>query len=494
MYIKNILLVLLFVIGSVSSRIIESPTINVVHEHVKAQDTLVLFDLDETVFEVPGQYVNDFWFTQMVAHAHSLGHTGGEQFEAVTPHYFKRMGEAPPVVPVEAHTAEVIRSLQEKNIPVMGFTARSTEMISSTMQQLSSIGVDFSKTSIMPHNISFPLTKIAKLHDGVMFCSGLNPKGDALKALLNATTFKPKKIVFIDDKEKNLTTVMKAATDLGIEFIGIRYSGLDEKMKQFVLDEESKALLAPPAQKIIVEHDAVEAIKQYLVPNTVVLFDVDDTLFYMDSETGFGGNKWINQMMVQGEKVHGCTREELESWVAPMYFDAQHKVGYKAVQENTAAVIKELQGQGIPVMGLTARRMELVAVTNKWLKELDIDLSLTAPTQEVTSLAIDHPNIFVQGVLFCGGSREDGGKKVHAKDKAIKAFFKHLDLKPTRVIVVDDQKHYLEPIVNAIISLGIDCVGIRYSRSDMRMNSFVLDEGSKELLRTFAATKTVKNS
>jgi len=45
-----------------------------------------------------------------------------------------------------------------------------------------------------------------------------------------------------------------------------------------------------------------------------------------------------------------------------------------------------------------------------------------------------------------------------------------------------------------IVSMGIDCVGIRYSRSDERLKRFSLDEESKELLRSFAATKIAKNS
>ncbi len=489
MYIKNLLLGLVLLAGqTASANIMQTPFINVVHDHVKSQDTLMVFDLDQTVFEVPGTYVNDFWFANMLNHARALGYDDDGALRAVVPLYEKRMAEAPAVAPVEVDTIGVIRTLQEKGIPVVALTARGQNLASSTIQQLNSIGIDFSKTSITPYNISFSLKAPAVLRNGVMFCAS-NSKGEALKALLNATAYTPKKIVFVDDNEKHVQAVMKAVTDLNMEFVGIRYSHLDEKVKQFVLDDASKSLVAPPAQKIIVEHDSVEAIKDYLVDNTIVLFDVDDTLMYLDNETGFGGNKWINQMMVQGQGAYGCTREDLEAWVAPMYFDAQHKLPYKAVEETTATLIKDLQATGVPVMGLTARRLELIEITNKWLLNLGIDLSLTAPAREPMSFSINHPNVFVKGVLFCGGSQESGGKRVHAKDKAIKAFFKHLNLKPARVIVVDDQKHYLEPIVSAIVSLGIDCVGIRYSRSDERMSSFSLDDDSKALLAKFAQEK-----
>lgn len=495
MYMKNILLVLLFVVGSVASRIIESPTIRVVHEHVESQDTLVLFDLDETVFEVPGK-INDFWFTQMFNHARALGHDDHGAINAIVPLYEPRMGQAPSVLPAEKDTVALIHALQKQQVPVMGLTTRSMSLAESTTQQLKSIGIDFSLTSITSYNITFPLAKDpSSLYNGVMFVAS-NSKGDGLKSLLNATAFKPKKIVFIDDKERHLKAVKQAAADLGIEFVGIRYSCLDEKVKQYVLDEESKALLAPPAQKTIVEHHSTESVKQYVIPGCMAIFDVDDTLLHIDHPTEFGSNKWINHMMFYGKKDHQLEREDLDSWVIPMYVDAQLKTPFKPVEEATAGIIQELQKDGVPVIGLTARRLELIDITLDNLRKMGIDFSAAPITTDAISFPIDHPNIFVNGVMFCGGSRDTDkiGNQTHAKDRAIKALLKHFDLKPTRIIVVDDRPDYLESIVNMIISMGIDCVGIRYSGSDDRLKAFSLDDESKELLRTCAATKTVKNS
>ncbi len=496
MYIKNILLVLLLTTTFyTNAQIIESPIISVVHEHVDSQDTLVLFDLDETVFEVPGK-INDFWFTQMWNHARTLGHDDHGAANAIVPLYESLMGQAPTVLPAEENTIALIHALQKKQIPVMGLTTRGATLAESTAQQLDSIGIDFSVTSITPYNISFVLPKEqARLYKGVMFCAS-NSKGDALKALLNAAPFKPKKIVFVDDKERHLKAVKQAATDLGCAFIGVRYSCLDEKMKEYVLDEESKALLAPPAHKMIVEHHSTESVKQYVVPGCMAIFDVDDTLLHIDHPTEFGSNKWINHMMFYGKKEHQLKSEELDSWVIPMYVDAQLKTPFKPVEEATAGIIQELQKDGVPVIGLTARRLELIDITLDNLRKMGIDFSAAPITEDAVSFPIDHPNIFVNGVMFCGGSRDTDkiGNQTHAKDRAIKALIKHFDLKPTRIIVVDDRPDYLESIVNMIVSMGIDCVGIRYSRSDERLKRFSLDEESKELLRSFAATKIAKNS
>jgi FMN phosphatase YigB (HAD superfamily) len=492
MYIKNILLTLLFLsVQLASASIMQSSFISVVADHVKSQDTLVIFDLDDTVCHIPGSFVNDAWFTNMINHAKHLGHDDEGALQTVIPHFEQRMNQVTVVDPVEIDTVGVIHSLQQKGIPVIAMTARSTMVAQSTLEQLSSIGVDFSKTSITPYDISFALKHPAVLCKGVMFCAS-NSKGDGLKALLNTMAIPPKKIVFVDDKEKYLRSVMQAAIELGIEFVGIHYAHLAEKVKQFVLDDESKALLVPPAQKIIVEHDSIEAIKDYLIPGCMAIFDVDDTLLHIDHPTEFGSNKWINHMMFYGKKDFQLTREELEPWVIPMYLELQHSIPFKPVEEATAGVIQELQQTGVPVLGLTARRLELIDITIKNLRDMGIDFSLSSAAKEPTSFAINHPNIFINGIMFCGGSRETEkiGNQTHAKDRAIKALIKHFNMNPTRVIVVDDRHDYLESIVSTIVSMGIDCVGIRYSRSDERLSCFVLDDQSRALLANCAEAKT----
>ena len=250
MHTKNILLlVLIAILTPLSPNIITSPRIMDIHEHSTNERTLVLFDLDQTVFEVTGT-VHEHWFSHMCAHARAIGHDNESALKEVLPLYHKAMSQAPAVIPAEHNTAIVIKQLQAQGIPVMGLTARGAELTTSTQKQLSSIGIDFKNTSLASHSISFPLAKdTAKLEHGILFC-GNNSKGDALKALLDAVAYKPTKIVFVDDKEHHLKSVMNMAHSAGIDFVGIRYSCLDAKMHAYVLDATSKELLKPPAIEI----------------------------------------------------------------------------------------------------------------------------------------------------------------------------------------------------------------------------------------------------
>lgn len=246
MHTKNIILTaLLIIFAPLHPHIITSSRIVDVHEHSTHERTLVLFDLDQTVFEVTGT-VHEHWFSHMCAHACTIGHDSESALKEVLPHYHKAMSQAPPVVPAEQETASVIKKLQTQGIPVMGLTARGAILSTSTHTQLSSIGINFNATSLASYSITFALAKdTAKLEHGILFC-GSNSKGDALKELLNTVAYKPAKIVFVDDKEHHLKSVMSMAESLGIAFTGIRYSQLDAKMHAYILDDASKELLKPP--------------------------------------------------------------------------------------------------------------------------------------------------------------------------------------------------------------------------------------------------------
>lgn len=490
MYTKRVALFLLVALygglfaGSVA---LESPTIKIINDHVTCKETLVVFDLDNTVFDI----AVDRWFGHAVVHAKSLGYDDLGAVKAVLPHYFERLAKSE-ITPAEDDTIGLIHSLQARGIPVIGLTTRSLFLSDRTQSQLQSIGLDFSKTAITPYHISFSLQEPAAFRHGIMFC-GNNDKGDSLKAIFQATGYKPKKrMVFADDKEKYVKSVMKAASDLNIECIGIRYSCLDQKLNEFVLDEETKALIKPIAHKMIVEHSSIESVYQYITDNTMVLFDIDETVMRTERlPDQLGSGKWLAKLIRHAIDEHEFTHADIEQVILPHYYALQQTEPVVPVEDKTVQVIHNLQARNIPVMALTARRMEVMEATLRNVRSMGIDFSATAPVKETMSFSINHPNIFINGIMFCGGViRNQAGETVgHAKDLAIKALLKHLPTRPARIVVIDDNPNYLGPIADAIVSLGIDCVGIRYSACDEHVKGIVLDEPSKALVRAHATQK-----
>jgi len=223
------------------SYVMQSKSIESVLKHIDNDKTLVLLDIDNTIFEPVDGRGSQQWVTTLIKHAHSLGLDSMQAHDALAELFFDIQMSAA-VQAVEQSVISMIKNLQEQTIPVVGLTARSHPIVQRTIDQLSSISIDLSHTSLRlikaweTAHLLYP--EQAAYTNGVVF-SGFNPKGDLLTTLLQHTGFVPEKIIFVDDQIKYLASVEKSAAELNIPFIGIHYTYLDEKVRNFVIDQES---------------------------------------------------------------------------------------------------------------------------------------------------------------------------------------------------------------------------------------------------------------
>lgn len=127
----------------------------------------------------------------------------------------------------------LIKDMQDKRIPVIGFTALETGNYGKMtciedwrINRLKSLDMDFSPTFTdhafsltvaNPYNGYYPLFK-----SGVLF-TNREPKGELLILFLERLGWRPTKIVFMDDTITQLQSVESAANALDIEFIGFHY-------------------------------------------------------------------------------------------------------------------------------------------------------------------------------------------------------------------------------------------------------------------------------
>jgi FMN phosphatase YigB (HAD superfamily) len=213
--------------------IIESNKLATILEHIQpGKKTVVIFDLDNTVFTAPGDAGSDQWFTHELVQSK-------KPIEEVLPIYFK-LQEKLSLELTEKDTPELISNLLEENVIVIGLTARSPELEPRTISELTRLGIGFS--TILSHDIENPKFHY---HSGVVFV-GSRDKGEVFKEVLEESDLHPKNVIMADDKEKYLTSVEKVVTNLGAEFTGIRYSGMDERVKNFDpvrAEQEKKQLL-----------------------------------------------------------------------------------------------------------------------------------------------------------------------------------------------------------------------------------------------------------
>lgn len=194
------------------------------------KDTLVIWDIDNTTIEPEAQWGSDQHYYFIVNKYKQQGlsdqeaHRQAERIWNSAQAYIKTQA-------VEPATPQIIANLQKTNL-VMALTARSFAIADITRQQLNSNGVDFNINA--PGNLGFlRVGNNASYEEGILYQGEGNDKGKILVKFLQQINLKPKKIVFIDDKEINTSNVDRALEELGIKHVEFRYGRLDKKVQSF---------------------------------------------------------------------------------------------------------------------------------------------------------------------------------------------------------------------------------------------------------------------
>ncbi|MGE0206933.1 MAG: DUF2608 domain-containing protein [Candidatus Babeliales bacterium] len=233
------LLALLFHVSFFYAHIFESSCMHDILPYID-QDTLVIFDIDNTLAEGSELIATDQCFQHRVRKHMDAGAIDNQAVAEFLPIYLY-IQMVLPLKPVEEPTPLLVKTLQEKNLNVIALTARSFTLIDRTIAQLQEIGIDFSSTGLSQEIIDIQLKDRLFYKHGIIFC-GQNDKGESLRTIFEHLKYYPKKIVFVDDKEKYLTCVQHIANELNIPFVGMRYSHCDEKVKNFDCQQADKDL------------------------------------------------------------------------------------------------------------------------------------------------------------------------------------------------------------------------------------------------------------
>lgn len=230
---KTSLLFLLLLSLNNNAVIFESDEIQKICEYVNGQEeTMVVFDIDNTIACPITEIGSDQWFNYLLSEKQKEIADFNAALKEVLPTYWE-VQKKTTMMPVESTTPKVIETLQATGkIKVIALTARSFPLIDSTLQQLADINVDFSKDGLFDADRDFSTKLPSKYRRGIVFCQN-NCKGEVLLNLLQEAHWKPKKVIFADDKRKYLEAVEKVLAEKGIEFVGIRYGKCDERVRNF---------------------------------------------------------------------------------------------------------------------------------------------------------------------------------------------------------------------------------------------------------------------
>lgn len=234
MNVVKIFLATVLVTFQLNALIIESNEISSVFSHVGQESTLIIFDIDNTLVHVADGNGGDEWFYATLAANVKKGLSLELATQKTVTEYEKKQLVID-LQAVEELTASVVRSAQINypNVKVIALSNRGGLLMQRTIDQLAKIGIDFTVNS--PYSAELIFDGGSKYMQGILFAKG-NSKHALMEQYFKLTGYTPAKIIYINDKEKYLRPFTDIFEALGIQFIGIRYSYLDEKVKNFKLE------------------------------------------------------------------------------------------------------------------------------------------------------------------------------------------------------------------------------------------------------------------
>ena len=246
----------------VCGEIIETDSMITLLDYIQ-KDTFVIADIDNTLIESECQLGSSQWgdnlgdfYTELNRSFEEVDHLVADTWCKVQPLIKVRC--------VDPQTAFVIQSLHENGIMFMGLTARRPSETHFTLKQLASTQITLSANLMEDGFLESNLDtrKGILFHQGIIFCTPMNKKSGALKLFFTKTGHRPKRIIFIDDKLSHVRDVGQFIESLGIDYVGIRFSGADERVKSFnpqialIQYDHLPELISDEAAALILEHQS----------------------------------------------------------------------------------------------------------------------------------------------------------------------------------------------------------------------------------------------
>lgn len=115
------------------------------------EDTWLLVDLDNCLFQGATAWGHAFWFYDQVEGRVEKGMSREEAIADFYPEWIKSQEEGQ-VKPIEVCLIPLLRKLQENGIVIMGLTHRQPLIADLTCRQVASLGFTFAKTAPTTEN------------------------------------------------------------------------------------------------------------------------------------------------------------------------------------------------------------------------------------------------------------------------------------------------------------------------------------------------------
>jgi len=229
---NNITFFLFLLLNTYSNaHIVESDTLLSILNYPITPNTLIIFDIDNTIAHPIEELSSDEWFCHLVDTKMLEGNDLLTSIYYALPAAFYAQFNIP-LEPTEKTTVALIKQLIDSGIAVMALSTRSLFIAERTLEQLDGINICFFMPDVDTDELVLPMPHPCLYKHGILF-GGNNDKGQALTCFFNIMNYHPDTVIFVDDKMKYLLSVENALEPRNITFYGIRYSGCDERVRNF---------------------------------------------------------------------------------------------------------------------------------------------------------------------------------------------------------------------------------------------------------------------
>lgn len=211
----------------------------------------------------------------------------------------------------------------------------------------------------------------------------------------------------------------------------------------------------------IIEAPHFHHLSEHVDDEALVLLDIDDTLLIPPQMLGC--DEWfqhrLNVHMGSGLDQRLALQNALMEWEA-----VRHITEMEIVELGSDQIVKELQEKSVCLMGLTTQGLTLASRTVHQLNRYQINLSLTAPSQDHHFFSVGSSGVlYANGILFTSGT---------CKGKAIFQLCDAIGYHPKKIVFINDKASHLAEIEREAHARNVEFVGLRYGYSDARKKAF----------------------
>lgn len=213
----------------------------------------------------------------------------------------------------------------------------------------------------------------------------------------------------------------------------------------------------------IVETMKMGELYNYLKPNMLIVFDIDNTI--IEPSQTLGSDQWFHHRMDQYID-YGYTKEVALEFALREWMAVQNITKVKLVEEGIDKIIADLQKKGYPVIGLTTRGLGMSTRTVHQLQSVGVDLEASAPYKEEFHFMNGRGVLFRDGILFTANTD---------KGEALRKYLEQANYHPSSIMFINDKYSHIVPVATYTEKAGIPFIGLRYGYVDEKVKNFPKD-------------------